>query len=226
MGKTYTTCCKQENFDMFACNNKKTSFALEAGTPVFFEPSKRHPTTIVVDRWSGSTRSTLAESVNDMVSIEEDYIQEHYEFGQVLSSTDDCVTREGHVVGYPEEKVTIKIIQWEKVEEDHENILAQLKDFKKVDHPGITNLQKVFVDESYLYLVIERPEGVELYNYIVEKGSVIEEWSVVIIQQILSALKHLHSIGIKRTDLNMRNIMVDFDTLETKIVNVGIGQDF
>ena len=50
-------------------------------------------------------------------------------------------------------------------------------------------------------MIMEYAEGGELFNYIIAKGSLSEDESRNIFQQIIDAVYYLHQIGICHRDL-------------------------
>lgn len=80
---------------------------------------------------------------------------------------------------------------------------------------------QVFMDERKLYLVFEFIDGVDLSDYITERRRLSEEKAVFILQQICSTINYLHSIHICHRDIKLDNIMINPDTLETKLIDFG-----
>ena len=65
---------------------------------------------------------------------------------------------------------------------------------------------------------MEYAEGGELFNYIIAKGSLSEDESRNIFQQIIDAVYYLHQIGICHRDLKPENIL--FDSKEKKRIKI------
>ena len=70
---------------------------------------------------------------------------------------------------------------------------------------------------------MEYAEGGELFNYIISKGSLSEDESRNIFQQIIDAVYYLHQIGICHRDLKPENILFDSkDKKRIKIIDFGL----
>ena len=67
-------------------------------------------------------------------------------------------------------------------------------------------------------MIMEYAEGGELFNYIIEKGSLTEDECRNIFQQIIDGIYYLHRIGICHRDLKPENIL--FDTKEKKRIKI------
>ena len=72
-------------------------------------------------------------------------------------------------------------------------------------------------------MIMEYAEGGELFNYIIAKGSLSEDESRNIFQQIIDAVYYLHQIGICHRDLKPENILFDSkDKKRIKIIDFGL----
>lgn len=80
-------------------------------------------------------------------------------------------------------------------------------------HPRIVSLFDVVEEPTKLHLVMELveggPEGVELFDYIVARGSFSEPISRYVFLQIVEGLQYIHSKDIVYRDLKPENILVD-----------------
>lgn len=84
----------------------------------------------------------------------------------------------------------------------------------------------MFKDKKKLYLVFEYIDGVDLSDYITERRKISEEKAAFILQQICSTINYLHSIHICHRDIKLDNIMINPDTLETKLIDFGFATKF
>lgn len=102
-----------------------------------------------------------------------------------------------------------------------------------LDHPCICRLLETFEDHRHIYLVLELIDGRELFDEIVERGSLDENRSALIMQQVLSGLQYCHDKNVIHRDLKPENIMVQRDVVledagcsvlvpEVKIIDFGL----
>uniref|UniRef100_A0A7S0FDT1 Protein kinase domain-containing protein n=1 Tax=Pyrodinium bahamense TaxID=73915 RepID=A0A7S0FDT1_9DINO len=83
----------------------------------------------------------------------------------------------------------------------------------KLRHPRIVSLFDVVEETDKLHLVMELveggPEGIELFDYIVARGSFTEPVARYVFLQIVEGLKFIHLKDIVYRDLKPENILVD-----------------
>ena len=70
-----------------------------------------------------------------------------------------------------------------------------------LDHPNIIKLVDVYETEDKIYMISEYMRGGELFDYIVEKGTLSEIEASDIVRQITSAVAYMHACGIIHRDL-------------------------
>jgi calcium/calmodulin-dependent protein kinase I len=70
-----------------------------------------------------------------------------------------------------------------------------------MNHPNIIHLEDVYEVPDRIYMVMEIMSGGELFDYVVEKGTLKEEEASRFIRQISSALAYMHNKGIIHRDL-------------------------
>ena len=74
-----------------------------------------------------------------------------------------------------------------------------------MNHPNIIHLEDVYEVPDRIYMVMEIMSGGELFDYVVEKGTLKEEEASRFIRQISSALAYMHNKGIIHRDLKPGN---------------------
>jgi hypothetical protein len=231
MGKNYSMCCQKQKIDLYACDSFDSSPMTQAGTPDIWgakktKKSKTMKTILCWERRDRTSRSTIPDSLSKMSEFEEKSISKFFKMGKILSVSDHWIVREGYHVNFPDEKVAIKIIDWWNIRKDEQSTFERIQALELSNHPNITNLLKIFMDDDHLYIVTEYVKGIKLEDYIIKKGEISEECASAIIHQILWAVNYLHTNGIKHKNIAIRNILVDPDTLETKVINFGLASHF
>ena len=87
------------------------------------------------------------------------------------------------------EKVAVKILYKKKMEE--EDILSfrtEIEILKSVDHPNIVRIIDDFEDSKHYYLVMDLMAGGELFDLIMENGSISELEAREAIRAIIDAI--------------------------------------
>jgi len=76
-------------------------------------------------------------------------------------------------------------------------------------HPNIIQLYDVYMnEEDRIYMVMELMEGGEVFDYVVQKGTLTEEEASDIIRQVTSAVEYMHSKNIIHRDLKPENLLL------------------
>lgn len=103
---------------------------------------------------------------------------------------------------------------------------------KKLDHPNIIKLYEVYESKNSIYLIMEKCNGGELFDNIIEhitKGQMYSEKQVSeIVLQILSAINYCHKNGICHRDLKPENILLlkkeGEENNKIKLIDFGLSQ--
>jgi calcium-dependent protein kinase len=110
--------------------------------------------------------------------------------------------------------------------------LREINMLKKLDHPNIIKLYEVYESKRSIYLIMEKCNGGDLFDNIIEhitKGRMYSEKQVSeIILQILSAINYCHKNGICHRDLKPENILLlnkeNEENNKIKIIDFGLSQ--
>lgn len=99
---------------------------------------------------------------------------------------------------------------------------------RKADHPNIINFYEIYSDENHFHIVTEYCEGGELFEHIIDKGTISEKEAANIILKIVSALRHLHLKNICHRDLKPENILFEYKGKkpEIKVIDFGLSKYF
>lgn len=99
---------------------------------------------------------------------------------------------------------------------------------KKVDHKYIVKIHEVFEDENFVYLVMDHMEGGELFDQIIERGSLSEKEAADIIRKICISIRYLHDQGISHRDLKPENVLLrnKDDITDIKLIDFGMSKVF
>ena len=138
-----------------------------------------------------------------------DSIHKYYQFIKVIGYGQFGTVREAIKISQNCEKhYAIKSISKEKVNKKFSLMKRELQTLTIIDHPNITRLYEIYEDEKYLHLVLELCKGGDLYDYILDKGTLTEIEVMSIMKKILSAINHLHTVSICHRDLKPDNFLL------------------
>lgn len=106
-------------------------------------------------------------------------------------------------------------------------LMNEFSILKKADHPHIVKIYEMYEDNAYYYIVCEVLSGGELFDRIIEKGTVDEVMSAGIIKQTMECLNFIHQQNIIHRDLKPENLMfVDKNSNTIKLVDFGFAKVF
>ncbi|GMI04015.1 hypothetical protein TrRE_jg6757 [Triparma retinervis] len=130
-----------------------------------------------------------------------------------------------------------KIIDKRHIEERFRGLLSQfgveIEVLKELNHPGIIKLSDVYTTESKIYMVMELMSGGELFDYVVEKGTLTEEEASRIVRGVVGAVVYMHDKGIIHRDLKPENLLLkarpqggekEGARVECKIIDFGLSK--
>lgn len=83
----------------------------------------------------------------------------------------------------------------------------EIEIMSQLDHAHIVRLYEVYENETEVCLVMELAKGGELFDRLLEVGSLGEREAGRLMAQVLSAVSHLHSLGIVHRDLKPENLL-------------------
>ena len=72
---------------------------------------------------------------------------------------------------------------------------------KMLNHPNIIHLEDTYETADRIYMVMEMMLGGELFDYVVDKGTLNEQEASTMVRKITSAVAHMHSLYIIHRDL-------------------------
>ncbi|WFD35209.1 hypothetical protein MCUN1_002059 [Malassezia cuniculi] len=105
------------------------------------------------------------------------------------------------------------------------SLTREIHHHRRLQHPNIVQLFEVLETESSIWLVAELCSGGELYDYLVERGTIPEPEARVLFGQLCLAVAHIHSLGIVHRDLKLENILLDAQR-NVKLSDFGFSREF
>ncbi len=132
------------------------------------------------------------------------------------------------VKGYDEmlqRTVAIKILSPHLAQDETTvaRFLSEARAAASLQHPNIITIYEAGEDKGLYYFVMEFVNGKDLATVLRERGSLSVEETLVIAEQIASALDYAHQRGIIHRDIKASNIMVTWEGL-VKVTDFGIAR--
>lgn len=93
-------------------------------------------------------------------------------------------------------------------------------------HPNIVKLYDIHHDQLHTFLVMELLKGGELFERIKKKKSFSEAEASHIMRKLVSAVSHMHDVGVVHRDLKPENFLFtdESDNSELKIIDFGFAR--
>mmetsp|Transcript_45771 Transcript_45771/g.114526 ORF Transcript_45771/g.114526 Transcript_45771/m.114526 type:complete len:388 (+) Transcript_45771:331-1494(+) len=151
-----------------------------------------------------------------------DFFLSNYRLGKTLGigSFGKVKVAEHILTGH---KVAIKILNKKKIKamEMEEKVRREIKILRLFMHPHIVRLYEVIESHSDMYVITEYVKSGELFDYIVEKGRLMEDEARHFFQQIVSGVEYCHRNMVVHRDLKPENILLD-SKMHVKIADFGL----
>lgn len=113
--------------------------------------------------------------------------------------------------------------------EKREDFAREVAIMKTLDHPNICRLFETYEEDRFLFFVIEYCEGGDLFDRIMDDGTIAEHEVAGIVTQVASALKYAHGKGIAHRDMKPENVCFyshAADSTDLKVIDWGFGKYF
>lgn len=115
---------------------------------------------------------------------------------------------------------------------DMEKFRREIQILIETDHPNIIKLYEIFESSHSFYLVMEKCEGGEVFDKIIEhinsKKMYTEQDAAVMFLQMMSAIEYCHNHGICHRDLKPENLLYLYKGKEEnnpiKVIDFGLSQ--
>lgn len=122
-------------------------------------------------------------------------------------------------------QVAIKVLNKAKLKDHLDAIQEEVNILTKLDHPNIVKYYETYIDEKYIYLVMEYIGGGELFDKIAEQQNQVftEIVAKEYMKKLLGACHHMHAQGIVHRDIKPENIMLSV-TGELKLIDFGLSK--
>jgi len=124
-------------------------------------------------------------------------------------------------------KVAVKEVSKDTKIDNEDNIPLEIALMQQVkDVPGVIKLLDYFDTPDCFYIVMERFNSKDLFDYISEQGPLNETIAKEMFRDIVETVSLCHQNGVVHRDIKDENILVDIKTLKTKLIDFGSGTYF
>ncbi|OHT05980.1 CAMK family protein kinase [Tritrichomonas foetus] len=100
----------------------------------------------------------------------------------------------------------------------------EIRVMQQLHHPNIVQINDIFKDKNYYYVIIEYLNGGNLFDYVVRKRRLDEDEAKYYMYRILLAVDYMHSQGICHRDLKPDNILMDDEYNIVKLSDFGLSK--
>jgi calcium-dependent protein kinase len=153
-------------------------------------------------------------------------LEDEYEIGYQLGSGSYGIVKTCLHKTTGQERA-VKIIEKSKVK-NMAQFRTEVKILQTLDHPNVVKMFEFFEDDINIYLILEKLDGGELFDRVIEKEFFSEKEAAVLIKQILQAINYCHNNGVCHRDLKPENFIfaTKNDDADVKIIDFGLSKIF
>lgn len=121
-------------------------------------------------------------------------------------------------------QVALKEVCKDKIMDDDGNIPLEIALLQQVSSiPGVVALLDYFDMPNSYYIVMERINSKDLFDFISETGPLSENLARQLFLQILTTVNECHAKGVLHRDIKDENILIDLSTNQLKLIDFGSG---
>jgi len=91
------------------------------------------------------------------------------------------------------------------------------------DVPGVIKLLDYFDTADSFYVVMERFNSKDLFDFITEQGPLPENLAKDLFMQLVDTVNECHEKGVVHRDIKDENILIDINTFKIKLIDFGSG---
>merc|ERR1711862_590367 len=119
-------------------------------------------------------------------------------------------------------EVAIKEVSKDMLTED--NVPLEVALMQQVnDVPGVIKLLDFFDTPDSFYVVMERFNSKDLFDFITEQGPLPEHLARDLFMQLVDTVSECHEKGVVHRDIKDENILIDINTFKIKLIDFGSG---
>ncbi|KAL1413082.1 hypothetical protein Q8F55_000831 [Vanrija albida] len=104
-------------------------------------------------------------------------------------------------------------------------LTREIHHHRRLHHPHIVHLHEIIATETHIWLVSELCSGGELFDYLVERGRILEGEGRRLFGELCAAVGFLHRQGVVHRDLKLENVLLDGE-LRVKLGDLGFAREY
>merc|ERR1712227_340711 len=99
--------------------------------------------------------------------------------------------------------------------------ISLMQQVQNVD--GVIKILDCFDTPDFYYIVMEKFNSKDLFDFITEQGPLSEKLGKTMFREIVSTVIQCRDSGVLHRDIKDENILVDLNTMKTKLIDFGSG---
>ncbi|WRT68021.1 uncharacterized protein IL334_004996 [Kwoniella shivajii] len=105
------------------------------------------------------------------------------------------------------------------------HLTREIHHHRRLHHPSVVHLHEIIATESHIWLVTELCSGGELFDYLVERGRMLEGEARKLFGELAIAVGWMHRQGVVHRDLKLENVLLDGE-LRIKLGDLGFVREW
>lgn len=160
---------------------------------------------------------------NDLIGEKKHNIHLDYQLIRELGSGSYSVVYEAQHKITKDIRCIKKIDKGNFTKDEEESIMNEIQILRETDHPNILRIMEFYQTPKSIFLVMEKLDGGELFDRIIEQRRFSESEAKVVFRQLMSAVAYLHSKKIVHRDLKPENLMFESKKPNSQIKVIDFG---
>jgi len=154
----------------------------------------------------------------------EDIFERHYEMTAAVLGTGMSGAVKAAVHKKTGQKVAVKTFQIHELSlRGQADLSREISIQSSLHHARVAKITDVFQNEEHVDVVIERLEGGEVLDHLLEKQVLTERETINVVEQVLQALEHLHDRGVVHRDVKPENVLYESAARDkVKLIDFGL----
>ena len=107
-----------------------------------------------------------------------------------------------------------------------ENQLDEGKKLRSLNHPNIVRTRDIFKENGTAYMVMDYVESTDLEELLIKAGKIEKPKALKYINQVLSALIHIHDRKKLHLDITPSNVLISKDKDAAILIDFGVSQSY